>query len=477
MAALTGPVPGGPPAGDPLSAGPVSAGPVSGDRVSAGPVPGGPARRVPNRKAQLAELAADLFRRHGYHQVGVQEIAAAAGLTGPAVYRHFRSKQEILAHVLLAGIDAFGAATEQALSADAPPADRVRALTAALARLSVERRETTALWRWQRRHLAPADQAAVVQRAAAAMDRWAAELRLVRPELDGPDAELLCWAAMSVFGSVAVHHASLPRARFAPMLAAMADAVLASRAVPAPPGAPVPAGSALNGAEVPPSRREAVLAGATRLFRERGYHAVSMEDIGAAVGIAGPSVYRHFASKAELLCAACTRMADRLATEAAAALSTAASPRADPPADAIADPAHGPAAGPVAGRPAASPAAGPVADPAAGPAEALDRLVRSYVGTALAHRDLLAVYAADSASLPEQHRAELVRLQRRYVGHWVDALRAASPGLPEAEARIAVHAGLTVVNDLVRTHRLVARPRFTEELLELTRATLSSGGR
>ncbi len=303
----------------------------------------------------------------------------------------------------------------------------------------------------------------------------------MRPELDGPDAELLCWAAMSVFGSVAVHHASLPRARFAPMLAAMADAVLASRAVPAPPGAPVPAGSALNGAEVPPSRREAVLAGATRLFRERGYHAVSMEDIGAAVGIAGPSVYRHFASKAELLCAACTRMADRLAAEAAAALSTAASPGADPPADAVADPAHGPAAGPVAGRPAASPAAspaaGPVADPAAGPAEALDRLVRSYVGTALAHRDLLAVYAADSASLPEQHRAELVRLQRRYVGHWVDALRAASPGLPEAEARIAVHAGLTVVNDLVRTHRLVARPRFTEELLELTRATLSSGGR
>jgi len=59
--------------------------------------PAGRASRVANRKAQLTDLAAELFRRHGYHQVGVQEIAAAAGLTGPAVYRHFRSKQEILA--------------------------------------------------------------------------------------------------------------------------------------------------------------------------------------------------------------------------------------------------------------------------------------------------------------------------------------------------------------------------------------------
>src|SRR5262249_10082850 len=153
----------------------------------------------------------------GYPQVGVQEIAAAAGLTGPAVYRHFRSKQEILAEVLLAGIDAFGSAVDAALATpDAPPAARLRALTPAPAGLSGERRDATALGRWPRRHREPAGQAAVVQRAGTVMDRWVGELRLARPELDQPDAELLCWAAMSVFGSVAVHHTSLPRDRFAP---------------------------------------------------------------------------------------------------------------------------------------------------------------------------------------------------------------------------------------------------------------------
>lgn len=415
---------------------------------------------MPNRKAQLTDLAAELFRRNGYHQVGVQEIAAAAGLTGPAVYRHFRSKQEILAHVLLAGVDAFAAAADEALAPDVRTG-RLGGLSVALARLSVERRETTALWRWQGRHLEPDDQAAVVRRAGRVMDRWVAELRLARPDLPPPDAELLCWAAMSVFGSTAVHHVSVPRARFVRLLATMADAVLASpvpQPSPAPRaaasgaaafgvagtgGTPFPAvgseavaapGTGGNGVVEPDSRREAVLAGATRLFRERGYHAVSMEEIGAAVGIAGPSVYRHFASKAELLCAACRRMADRLAAEATRALAAAA-----------------------------------------GPADALDRLVDSYVGTALAHRDLLAVYAVDSPSLPDRDRAELLRLQRAYVGRWVAALRAVSPGLPEPEARITVHAGLTVANDLVRTHRLLARPHLPAELAALIRTVLHAG--
>jgi AcrR family transcriptional regulator len=388
-----------------------------------------PRRRVPDRKGQLVALAAELFGRHGYHEVGVQEIAAAAGLTGPAVYRHFPSKQAILAHALLAGVDAFAGAAEQAFGAAGTPGDRLRALDLRLAELSVQHRETLALWRWQGRHLAPQDQAAVVQRAGAVMERWSAELRAARPELPGADAALLCWAAMSVFGSVSVHHVSLPRARFTRLLAAVAGAVLAT---PALPSAELPVAAAV--APAAPSRREALLAGATSLFRERGYHAVSMEDIGAAVGIAGPSVYRHFSSKQELLAAACRRMADRLAAEAGTALAAAT-----------------------------------------GPADALHRLVVSYAATALAHRDLLAVYAADAGSLAAPDRDELIRLQREYVAGWVSALRAVHPGLAEPPARIVVSAGLTIVNDLVRTHRLLARPNFAAELVALADRVLATG--
>jgi AcrR family transcriptional regulator len=385
-------------------------------------------KRVPDRKAQLVTLAAELFGRHGYHEVGVQEIAAAAGLTGPAVYRHFRSKQAILAHALLRGVDDFAAAVDEAFAIPGAAPGRLRALSARLAELSVEHRETLALWRWQGRHLAPADQALVVRRASAVMELWIAELRVARPELSGQDAALLCWAAMSVFGSVAVHHVSLPRQRFTRLLSAIADTVLATPELPTEVLAAAPRADQPEG-----SKREALLAGAVSLFREHGYHAVSMEEIGAVVGIAGPSVYRHFGSKADLLAAACTRMADRLGRESLTAVAEAT-----------------------------------------GPADELHRLVRSYARTALAHRDLLTVYAADAGSLAAPDRVELVRRQREYVALWVAALRASTPGLAEPPARIAVHAGLTIINDLVRTHRLLARPQLAAELVVLVESALSA---
>ena len=46
---------------------------------------------------------------------------------------------------------------------------------------------------------------------------------------------------------------------------------------------------------------ERLIVAAARLFNTRGYSAVAIEDIGAAVGISGPAIYHHFESKADLL--------------------------------------------------------------------------------------------------------------------------------------------------------------------------------
>src|SRR4051812_24068906 len=108
------------------------------------------AQRPRDRKAQLATVAAGLFRARGYHGVGINDIAAAAGVTGPALYRHFADKRAILAYVVLSGIDDMEGATAETFAAvdlDAP--DRVKALLNGLATQSVERREVAALWRWE----------------------------------------------------------------------------------------------------------------------------------------------------------------------------------------------------------------------------------------------------------------------------------------------------------------------------------------
>ena len=45
--------------------------------------------------------AAVLFARDGYHGVSVNDLGTACGITGPAIYKHFRGKQAILSTMLL----------------------------------------------------------------------------------------------------------------------------------------------------------------------------------------------------------------------------------------------------------------------------------------------------------------------------------------------------------------------------------------
>lgn len=384
------------------------------------------ARRPRNRKAQLADAAAELFRKHGYHQVSVNDIASAAGVTGPAVYRHFRGKQDILAHVLLSGMDTFGLVTEQALAQPGTQEEQLTALLRAVAALAVDRRDVTALWRWESRHLAQADRTKIRHRGAELIAQWGIALRDVRPDLSLADAELLGWATLSVYGSLSDHHVSPPRRRFEDLMVTLAAAVTEWRAPTTPPTPARPVAP-------PASRREELLSAAISLFRDRGYAAVSMEDIGARAGMAGPSIYRYFPGKAAILVAGGYRMADRLAQTAEHAVTEAA-----------------------------------------GPHEALRALATSYVDTVLRSDNIMATFANELRNLPDPDRKELVRLQRSYVAEWVRQLRALAPDLPEPDARVVVHAALTIINDLARTPRLVTRPGIATELSELAVTVLDA---
>src|SRR6478752_7387982 len=61
-----------------------------------------------------------------------------------------------------------------------------------------------------------------------------------------------------------------------------------------------------------PSRREQILQAAAQLFAERGSRAVGVDDVGAAVGVTGPAIYRHFASKDAMLAEMLLRLGEHL---------------------------------------------------------------------------------------------------------------------------------------------------------------------
>lgn len=383
-------------------------------------------RRRSDRAEQLAAVAAELFCARGFSEVGIADIAAAAGVTGPAIYRHFDDKQSILAHVVLAGIDEMVASTELALDvADAPEVERVASVLTRLATLAVDRRDVAVLWRWEQHNLDADQQREVAKRAVDLIGRWARVLRGVRPDVSDDDAELLCWAALSVFGSVAVHNTRIGKRRYVELLVDRAHAVLHCE---------LPSSSAAATAAAAPivqqSRREQLIVAAGRLFGARGFREVSIGDVGAAVGIAGPSVYRHFPSKTALLVGAAHRLAQRLDFGRAQ-----------------------------------------VAAVATTEAEALRGLVESYVDTMSDCPGLLA-QARQVSTLPAAERTELLRVQKEYVAEWVRLLRGVRPDLPPADARVIVHMALTIANDLLGTRRVQQRPHLHAELVALMSAVL-----
>ncbi|MGH3518605.1 MAG: TetR/AcrR family transcriptional regulator [Haloechinothrix sp.] len=391
-------------------------------------------RRPRNRKAQLAELASELFRARGYHGVGITDIAAAAGVTGPALYRHFSDKQAILAHVVLTAVDELATATTIAVDGSEGPAPaQVNTLIRTLAKLSVERREVAALWRTERRHLRAEDRSELRRRSTALLTMWARTLLAIRPGLSPGDAELLSWAALSVFGSVSVHRTRIGKRRFESLLVECARAVLHCT-LPTPQGTMADATPERAESQVlRTSRRERLINEAGRLFQERGFHEVSMEDIGTAAGISGPSVYRHFPSKAALFVASATRLADRLALGRAQ-----------------------------------------VAREAADEAGALRGLVTSYVDIMRSSADLMTIGRQVNA-LSAAEQAELRRVQRDYVQEWARLLCAVRPELSTGEGRIVVHVALTIANDLLRTRHIAQRPNVEAELVALMCAALGVG--
>jgi AcrR family transcriptional regulator len=54
-----------------------------------------------SRRAALLDAAAQLFAERGYNGVSIEDLGSAAGVSGPAVYRHFSGKPAVLSALLI----------------------------------------------------------------------------------------------------------------------------------------------------------------------------------------------------------------------------------------------------------------------------------------------------------------------------------------------------------------------------------------
>ncbi|WP_241665967.1 TetR/AcrR family transcriptional regulator [Prescottella subtropica] len=391
-----------------------------------------PRRRPKDRKLQIATVAAEAFSARGYHGVGVDEIAAVVGISGPALYRHFPNKYALF---LRAATD-LADTLDVALAADAAhdcadPAERLNGQLLAAIRTTVTHRRTAGLYRWESRYLAADDRARIRATIETVNQRIADTLTDLRPGLPARDAVQLCVAMLGVIGSITVHRTTLPPRRLERLLQCACRAVAGVELVAVDDGVPsaLPVVDASSG-----DRREALLGAAVTAFHARGYHEVSIEDIAAAAGITASGVYRHFTGKADLLAAAFHRAADRLADATTTALNGAPTSR-----------------------------------------DALTALVDVYVRLSFQQSELMSVYVAELASLPDGPRTELRAVQRHNTDQWAHLLADTRPELSATDCRFLVHAAFALVLDVGRILHFDATASNQARVRTLVEAVLFGG--
>lgn len=181
-------------------------------------------------------------------------------------------------------------------------------------------------------------------------------------------------------------------------------------------------------------RADSLLIEAARLFAARGYSGVSLEDIGSAVGVSGPAVYRHFAGKQALLGAVLVKVSEELVRGGSA-----------------------------------------VAEATSGADERMLALVTFHVDFALSNAEVIRVQDRDLAYLSDDDRAEVRRLQRAYIDLWIASLAPLHEAASD-ELRLRVQACFGLINSTPHSTRSAARSKkaTASTLIAMAHAALLS---
>ncbi|MFJ6573949.1 TetR/AcrR family transcriptional regulator [Streptomyces sp. NPDC091292] len=182
-----------------------------------------------------------------------------------------------------------------------------------------------------------------------------------------------------------------------------------------------------------PDRKQRILAAAAALGARRGFHSISMADIGAEAGIVGSGIYRHFDGKHAILVAMLDQVMDRLADRCVEIMSAETTDE-----------------------------------------ERLAALIRDHIDVAIRDRDVLSVHHREAHTLPETDRRRLRRRQRMYVEEWVHLLAAQRPDLADAELRVAVHAAVGAIQSILTFQSGVTDARAAELLETMAHACLGT---
>ncbi|WP_141013655.1 TetR/AcrR family transcriptional regulator [Nocardioides sambongensis] len=172
------------------------------------------------------------------------------------------------------------------------------------------------------------------------------------------------------------------------------------------------------------ARDRRILDAAAVAFHEKGFHGVGMDELGSRAGLSGPSLYRYFSGKDEILAKLLDEAMDELLT---ATEPTDPDPRGD-----------------------------------------LERALRHHVDFALVNRPLVALYQREVRSLADPWAAPFAVRRKEYTKAWERLVSRARPALDEATIGAVTQGCLGLVFSVPGwPERTLAVPRAADAIVDL----------
>jgi AcrR family transcriptional regulator len=178
--------------------------------------------------------AARLFARHGYHAVGINDISGELGLTGPAFYRHYPSKEALLIAVLDEAITQHLEDAVDLVRSFAEPLEALHAVIDNHVHFVLTHTANIQTWRTEFRSLPAGDRHRLRYLQRLYTEEWVRTLRQLRPELSVEEARAMCQGAIALIQSATEFHTRLNADSLGRTLGSMALHVLIGAPAPAP---------------------------------------------------------------------------------------------------------------------------------------------------------------------------------------------------------------------------------------------------
>ncbi len=151
------------------------------------------------RDDAIRSAAAELFHLRGFSAVGVDEIGARAGVSGPAIYRHFSGKDEILAELFEQGMDDIVRVTGRRFD---DPHEELLHMAREHARHVLSDLQLAGVWTREHRSLVEPHRGRYQRRARSYLERWRTCIARCYPEAPEPWVTIAAHATLGTLNSL-----------------------------------------------------------------------------------------------------------------------------------------------------------------------------------------------------------------------------------------------------------------------------------